>query len=342
MMWMTWRQFRLHAIIAAAGLAALAILLAITGSALGSDYAEAGLSTCRTSCSHDAVTFLSGLSGTYSELFYAGIALTYAVPLLIGMFWGAPLVAREFEAGTHRLAWTQSVTRGRWTAVKLSFAGLIAVAAAGLLSLMVTWWADPIDSAVSTGAGAHSPVSLIRLSPLVFGARGIVPLGYAAAAFTLGVTAGVLLRRTVAAMAVTLAVFAIIQVLMPTVIRPHLIPPVTATRAFSYDNVSSLQMSRNAAMTVTEAWNLPGALVVSNRTVTPSGQVFTGPATAACIGPSSQACVRWLAGKHLRQEVSYQPASRFWPLQWTETAIYLIVAAASGALCVRLLRRRRG
>jgi len=41
------------------------------------------------------------------------------VPALIGVFWGAPLIARELETGTFRLAWTQSVTRTRWLAVKL-------------------------------------------------------------------------------------------------------------------------------------------------------------------------------------------------------------------------------
>jgi len=36
--------------------------------------------------------------------------LLLAAPALIGMFWGAPLIAREFETGTFRLAWTQDVT----------------------------------------------------------------------------------------------------------------------------------------------------------------------------------------------------------------------------------------
>jgi ABC-type transport system involved in multi-copper enzyme maturation permease subunit len=35
------------------------------------------------------------------------------IPALLGMFWGAPLIARELESGTYRLAWTQSVTRRR-------------------------------------------------------------------------------------------------------------------------------------------------------------------------------------------------------------------------------------
>ena len=38
------------------------------------------------------------------------------------------------------MAWTQSVTRTRWLAVKLAVVGAGSVLAAGLLSLMVTWW----------------------------------------------------------------------------------------------------------------------------------------------------------------------------------------------------------
>ena len=71
--------------------------------------------------------------------------LVIVVPGIIGIFWGAPLVARELETGTFRLAWTQSVTRTRWLAVKLAVVGLASMAVAGLLSLMVTWWASPLD-----------------------------------------------------------------------------------------------------------------------------------------------------------------------------------------------------
>ena len=55
------------------------------------------------------------------------------VPALIRLFWGAPLVSRELETGAFRLAWTQSVTRTRWLAVKLAAAGLAAMAVAGLV-----------------------------------------------------------------------------------------------------------------------------------------------------------------------------------------------------------------
>ena len=74
-------------------------------------------------------------------------ALGLAVPALIGMFWGAPLVAREFETGTLRLVWTQGVTRVRWLAAKLGVAGMAAITAGELFSLMVDWWSSPIRKA---------------------------------------------------------------------------------------------------------------------------------------------------------------------------------------------------
>jgi len=45
-------------------------------------------------------------------------AQALATPALLGIFWGAPLIARELETGTCRLAWNQSVTRTRWLTVK--------------------------------------------------------------------------------------------------------------------------------------------------------------------------------------------------------------------------------
>ena len=134
--------------------------------------------------------------GTFHALQVALITLVLVVPALIGMFWGAPLIAHELETGTFRLAWTQSVSRRRWLWVKMGLVGLASALTAGLLSLMSTWWFSPIDK-----------VSQNRFSPASFGLHGFVPAGYAAFAFALGVTAGLLFRRTLPAMAVTLVGF---------------------------------------------------------------------------------------------------------------------------------------
>jgi ABC-2 family transporter protein len=342
MIWFTWRQFRAQAVVAAAVLAVLAVVLLVSGLNLAAAYNSAGLGSCHLNCGPAASQWLSTLrGGSYDKLFDAGIAVMYLAPALIGLFWGAPLIARELETGTYRLAWNQSVTRGRWTLVKVGVGGLASVAVAGLLSLMITWWASPIDS-----AGSYSGSGLVgnRMEPLVFAVRGVAPLGYAAFAFTLGVTLGVLLRRTIPAMALTLLLFAAVQFLMPAFIRPHLLPPDQASAPLNPNNTAELMINQNNQMTVLGNATIPGAWLLSNNTVTPAGRGFTGPAPAACSSPTApvSACTKWLATQHLRQVVTYQPASRFWPLQWTETAIYLAASAGLGGICVWRIRRKRG
>jgi hypothetical protein len=144
------------------------------------------------------------------------------------------------------------------------------------------------------------------------------------------------------AMAVTLVVFAAVAFVVPNFVRPQLIPPVQATAPFNaYDN-NELMISNNSTMTVVGNFTRPGAWILSNETITPSGQVFSGPPGAACTGNSTpNACSNWLNSLHLRQQVSYQPASRFWPLQWIETGIYVVLAAGLGWLTVWRIRRRR-
>ena len=190
----SWRQFRTQAVIGGAGLVVLGIILLVTGPHLVSIY-DTALAQCRASggassdCNNPVVS-------TYSKLQVLAAALVLIVPVLIGMFWGAPLIARELETGTFRLAWTQSVSRMRWLLVKLGLVGLASAAVGGLLSLMVTWWYSPIDK-VNQG----------RFGAAAFGLHGFVPAGYALFAFALGATAGLLFRRTLPAMAVTLVGF---------------------------------------------------------------------------------------------------------------------------------------
>ncbi|MFY9864087.1 MAG: ABC transporter permease, partial [Trebonia sp.] len=186
-------QFRIQAIIAAVVTAAFAVLLAATGPHLASIYAADGLDSCHgISCLNMATYFSGSLTqGPYGVLFLLSTGIILLAPAVIGLFWGAPLIARELETGTADLAWNQSVTRTRWLAVKLAIGGLTAMALTEALCLMQTWWAAPISQAVADGAG--SGVAQSRFSQLNFASHGITPLGYAAFAFALGVTAGALI-----------------------------------------------------------------------------------------------------------------------------------------------------
>ena len=106
----------------------------------------------------------------------------------------------------------------------------------------MTWWADPIDDAVN--AGQNSNVYLPRMFPAVFSARGLVPIGYAAFAFALGVAVGLVIRRTLVALAVTLAAVILVQVLAPTLIRPHLMAPTESYLTVSLDNLRGFMLQR--------------------------------------------------------------------------------------------------
>jgi ABC-type transport system involved in multi-copper enzyme maturation permease subunit len=121
MIWLTWRQFRPQAVTSLAALAAFAILLGATAPHLTSLYASSGITACHgQGCDRSASNFLGLLSGPYTVVFMLGVAGVVLAPALIGVFWGAPLIAREFETGTFRMAWTQSVSRARLVASKLA------------------------------------------------------------------------------------------------------------------------------------------------------------------------------------------------------------------------------
>src|SRR4051794_26885635 len=167
MIWLTWRQFRAQAVAGLIGIAAVVAIFAATRPALTGLARSTGYLGCTTGCADLAETFVDQAAGAFfGVLYYFGIILLFGLPGLIGLFWGAPLVARELETGTHRLAWSQSVSRRRWLAVKLGGVGLATVAAAGASSVVITWWASLLDQ-----AGGW-------IQPSVFGSRGIVPIGY--------------------------------------------------------------------------------------------------------------------------------------------------------------------
>jgi len=288
------------------------------------------------------------------------IALIAITPAVTGLFWGAPLLARELETGTFALAWNQSVTRARWLAVKLAVGGLAAMAITETLSLLLDWWAAPLGRAAGlAGSGSRFPLS--QFNALAFATHGIAPLGYAAFAFTLGVVSGALIRRTVPAMAVTLAIFAALQIAMPVWIRPHLLPASHATVAISSATLDGVEqygaspdtqhflIGRGGLTQVlagSDDGGPSGAWVLALGAIDAAGHPVSTLVPRACIAiassnsPGSFARLPdCLTSQGLREAISYQPASRYWPLQWTETGIYLVLSVGLAGYCFRRLRR---
>ncbi len=347
-----WLQSRTQTLVAAALLAAAAIALGVTGPHLVHLY-DTMVADCAAAgdCQSASTAFLSSDHTLQLVLNILG----FVVPLVIGLFWGAPLVAQELEAGTFRLAWTQSVTRARWLTVRLTVVGLISMAAAGLFSLMVTWWFSPLDRVGMNPYGS-------------FDYRDIVPVGYAAFAFALGVTLGMLTRHTLPAMAIALAAFFTARLTFRTWIRPQLLAPVHEALALNpgstgYGSQGFLPFVGPSTLQPATP-NIPGAWFTSVQIVNKAGQPLSNEVlNSTCPGLNSgrgggfgssghsqapasvtdrtQDCVAKV-GRTYHELVTYQPASRYWPLQWYELAIFLGVAILLSGFCVWRIRRHPG
>ncbi len=323
MTWVIWRQYRVTAAIAGAILATFAVLFLITGL-----HDAAQWHTALAHCARNGTC--GNLSQTVSLAggpVYALTTLTLAAPLLFGMFWGSPAVARERETGTVQFAWTQSVTRRHWLSVKAGWLLLAGAVFGGAVAGIVTWWYAPLNA-----------LNQDQFTQGFFDIQGIVPIGYAVFAVALGITAGTLIGRSLPALAVTAGVFLAIRLVVTYWVRVHYLPAVTTIYR------------------VTQNFTPKGAYwPLTHGVVLPSGQLFTGlsvgpteivstpggglPGACQALGPvnSVLAC---LARLGYRSFTTYQPGYRFWPFQFIETGIFAALAAVLIAVMFLAVRRR--
>jgi hypothetical protein len=323
MTWVTWRQYRYQGALAAALFAALAVLLLISGL-----HAALVWHSALTSCTKDATC--AGLAGSPLSLANPTVAAlvvcTSAVPLLPGLFWGAPMVANELETGTNQFAWTQSITRRRWLAVRTGWLLLAAAVLAGAVSALVTWWSGP-DNALQADAFQVNR----------FDITAIVPVGYAIFAMALGICAGTLLRRTLPALAITLVGFVGLRALIALWLRLHYLTPVTA-----YYKLTTQFAPAGSYLGVSQGMIGPHA---KPEPAGFYGTVVNGlPVPAACqnvMGGSGPGRVMSCMASHgYRGYITYQPANRFWTFQGIETGIFLVLAAVLLGVTFRVLERR--
>jgi ABC-2 family transporter len=350
MIWVAWRQFRTQALVTLGLLAAFAVLVLVTGLHLRDVYSSLGGTHC--SARNDC----AALRG-HEKVLAAILGPTLlAIPALLGMFWGAPLVAREVESGTYRLAWTQSVTRRHWLSVKVALVGVAALAVAGLASWLVSWWFAPLDAVNKNG-----------FDPSVFTERGVVAIGYAGFAFALGVAAGTVMRRTLPAMAATLLGFVAVRIAFTFWARPHLLASrhalfsLTQGKGVGFIGTPSTVTVVASPPTIPNAWAISATLVdhahhalntaqlhaqlvrycptiASGLPQNPGAGATKGPA-GSLMGGAFDSCLHTLS-QHLQLLVAYQPSSHYWPLQALETAIFLAAALALiGATIWRVGRR---
>ncbi len=329
MMWLTWRQHRKQALYTAIALVVLAAVMLPTGLAMHHTFTHSGLAACLRTLGTAQTTGENGrdcgalgqqFSNQYSSMTFVGI-LFVLLPVFVGLFFGAPLVAREVENGTHRLVWTQGISRRRWTLTKFGVVGGVAVVLAAAYALGMTWWFGPI---VQNGGG--------RLGPVSFDVQGIAPIGYTLFAVALGVFVGTVMPKVLPAMGVTLAGYAVVRVLVETVARPRFMAPESMKLALD----SPRQFNSNAGDWIYNQ----GVVNANGKLVVPDSQIGCHAAPGSSGGKcGSELVSQGLGPGPFSNWIQYQPGSRFWAFQSIETGVFVVLTVVLVYLAIRRVRR---
>jgi hypothetical protein len=340
MTWLVWRQHRQQLLFGVAGLIALGALFLATGLPIHDRFEEAGLPDCLPQTIDSTVVanlyepIATGPSGTddaggagnsadvddsteaitrcaqaadgfyddYQTVVGWGGYAPLILPMLVGIFWGAPLVAREIEHGTHRLVWTQGTSRLRWAATKFGLVSIGVLAMTAVFAAMLNWWITPVMQ-----------TSGQRFDYIFFDIHGIVVFGYATFALALGIFAGAVTGRLLPAMATTVVGFLAVRLVVTLVARDHYLP--TETRRFS---VAGLALGDS-----TQQWNLLHG-----------DWIRSGPSEGRTGCPAGAA--------ECTETLTMHPASHFWAFQTIETAIFVALAISLLLATIYWIRRRIG
>jgi len=337
MAWVTWRQHRIALTGVAVFLGACAIYVWINGLQLHHAYAAAA--ACHPAAS-PACSALS--SGFHVGAFLLNGYNLQAVPALIGAFAGAPLLARELETGTFRYAWTQGFGRSRWTLAKLVPLAVLLAAAAGALSVLLSWYYQP---SFAPRNPALFPLPMSTFAATLFDLRGIAFAAWTLAAFAIGALAGMLIRRVVPAIAATLAAYAGLAFAAALYLRPHYLTPLVTRNVFRYF------LSPPGSDYVVRQWWTKGGTTLSQSTtdqvinstftrMMPVAHSSREGAVAALKQPTNVHVFHYLTQHGYTQWTSYQPPSRFWPFQWIEGGWLFALSVLLIAATIWLVRRR--
>jgi hypothetical protein len=309
MIWLSLRTQRTEMLIAAALVALLTVALVPSGLEMAAAYHHNGLAACigaqpGSACGEAVHAFDSRFESLANTLGWLTL-----LPGLIGVLLAAPTIL-ELEHGTHRLAWTQSVTRGRWVAAKLGVAVVTASAAAGILILFFTWWHSSFDHLRG------------RLDASAFDSEGTVAIGYALFALGLALAVGVAWRRVVPALVLAFGVYVALRVWVDVWLRQRFAAPSSATWSF-----------RGRGPDLSHAWVLKEF---------PSDRLghHIPVELGSCLDKVDRGCIVHLS-THFTHAV-YQPASRFWLFQGIETALFGGSAFALIAFAAWWIHQRAG
>ncbi|MEU7479685.1 ABC transporter permease subunit [Lentzea sp. NPDC042327] len=319
MTWLLWRQHRTEVCVLGLLVGAFGIALLVLGTQ-AHDLFPGGPARCEGQAGvSDACTAafrrLDDEYGFVENL----LAAFYLVPVVIGAFLGAPLLARELEDGTWQLAWTQAVPRMRWLAAKLLALAGVTVALTGLFTAVLTWFRRPFDAWEG------------RFQYDAFDLQGLVPVAYALFAFGVATAAGAVLRRSLPAFGVAFGAFLAARMSVALLARPAYATPLTATKPVPVGG------SQDRAAPGFADWTVERGYADATGRRLSSTEYLALEDSADRAGTNLN---QFLHERGVQRFEVYHPADRFWTFQLIESALFATVAAVLLGVVVWRVRRR--
>ncbi|MCF3122045.1 ABC transporter permease [Streptomyces arenae] len=309
-----WAEIRLHRTALLTGGALVVAALAYTG---WLRWAADTYPEPEEACSHGTCDTFLGFTSARDLLNISmddGALALLLIPLLVGVFVAGPMIGREMESGVYKLSWTQSVSPTRWLATKVTTAAAFAVG--GTLALMAVFQLGAWEM-----VGTHW--NLHWADRGVYETTGPALVAYALLAVAVGTLAGLLLRRTLLAMAATGGVTGLVLLLLGNA-RWHLVPALTRSKPAAEDSSWVSMWSTNSFVMDQGVTNAAGERFYP-------GQCLPEPISGYSCPTDTEIVSAY---------TDYHPRSHFWYVQLIETGIVLALAAAAVYAAFRILRRR--
>lgn len=308
-----WRQHRLVLAGIAVLLAGACLVMLINGLIMRASLRSLGLTACHPMSAPGCEVRLQLFAHEYHAWASELPAVFLVLPMLIGVFAGGPLLARELETGTFRFAWTQGAGRLRWLTARLALLAVSLTAGAALFSLMFSWWYQPFFALGDS-----------LLAQDVFLLSGAAFAAWTLAAFAISAFAGVVIRRTIPAMAAALGASAALYAATTVYLRQRY-----------QAAVAGHGMIPGRSWILSGWYTCPDGKRVSDGTM---AKLLTSRFPPGRAAPRSTV-LRWLGQRGYHLWTSYQPESRFWHFQLIEAGWLLALAVLLGAATIWLVRR---
>lgn len=272
MIWLAWRRQRTQVLVSL-GVIVLAAVLIMLDASSDIDF-----------------------DGSYGVSDYFASEAAFLLPVALGAFAGGPLFARETSKGTHTFVLTQSASRWRWWASRLVIATVPIVVALLGLSRVHGW-----------SGSAVAPEDVLRTPDFEVG--GTLLAAYFLLTAAIGAVAGLLVRSSTGAIAITVAGYFVIAVVIGFMVRPHLLP-------------STQQEFPLEAATGHMAHDEPEGLLTDDAYLDDAGEPV--PDVVDECGYLYE-CMRDKGV--VAHRMTYIPGDRYWSLQWMETGLLAVGAA---------------